>query len=134
MLQKQPLRLYVRIAGEGMPQHDDFETQVYGLSPKSSDWPTGKKKEGELDQTFWLSDCSDFGVTIHAVTGDQLPALIGELDTLEATPTQEDAQWGYILMSRVLRADNIATAQAFFTQSLSARSVEERRAATGSSA
>ena len=45
--------------------------------------------------------------------GGQLPALIGEMDTFDATPSQEDALKGYIVMSRVESANNIAIAQPF---------------------
>ena len=55
----------------------------------------------------------DFASTVHAITGGQLPALIGEMDSLDATPTEEDALKGYIIMSRVQSAENIAIAQPF---------------------
>ena len=47
------------------------------------------------------------------MTGGQLPALIGEMDTFDASPSQEDALKGYIVMSRVESANNIAIAQPF---------------------
>ena len=113
VLQKQPLMLFIKRAGEGMPQHEGLEPEVYGLKPKSADWPVGKTCKENWIKRFGFPIVPDFGATIHAVTGDQLPSLIGELDTFDATPTQDDAQKGYIVMSRVQRAENILIAQPF---------------------
>ena len=97
-----------------MPQHENLEPEVYGLPVKNVDWPleNGPRKENWIKR-FGFPIVPDFGATIHAVTGDQLPTLISELDTFDATPTQDDAQKGYIVMSRVRRAHNIAIAQPF---------------------
>ena len=37
VLQKQPKVIFIRRAGEGMPQHEDCEPEVYALKPRSSD-------------------------------------------------------------------------------------------------
>ena len=62
----------------------------------------------------------DFAATVHAVTGGQLSTAIGDLDTFDATPSQEDSLTGYIVLSRVETADKILLAQPFsptlFTQ------------------
>ena len=37
VLEKQPLAIYVKREGEGMPQHEQLEPEVYGLKPRGVD-------------------------------------------------------------------------------------------------
>ena len=83
------------------------------LKCKNSDWALDPPRNDNWIKRFGFPIVPDFAATVHAVTGGQLPALIGEMDTYDATPSQEDALKGYIVMSRVEKADNIAIAQAF---------------------
>jgi hypothetical protein len=94
-----------------MPQHEVLEPEVYGLKPKSVDWPVDHPRKENWVKRFGFSIVPDFAATVHAVTGGQLPTAIGELDTYEVAPTQEDALKGYIVLSRVEKANNIAIAQ-----------------------
>ena len=96
-----------------MPQHEDCEPEVYALKPRSSDWALDPRRYDNWIKRFGFPLVPAFAATVHAVTGGQLPALIGEMDTFDATPSQEDALKGYIIMSRVESANNIAIAQPF---------------------
>ena len=96
-----------------MPQHEDLEPEVYALKPRGSDWAVDPPQNDNWIKRFGFPLVPDFAATVHAVTGGQLPALIGEMDTFDATPSQEDALKGYIVMSRVESANNIAIAQPF---------------------
>ena len=113
MLEKQPTMIFVRRVGEGIPQHEDLEPEVYALKPRGSDWAVDPLTNDNWIKRFGFPLVPDFAATVHAVTGGQLPALIGEMDTFDATPSQEDALKGYIVMSRVESANNIAIAQPF---------------------
>ena len=113
VLQKQPKVIFIRRAGEVRPQHEDCEPEVYALKPRSSDWALDPPRNDTWIKRFGFPLVPDFAATVHAVTGGQLPALIGEMDTFDATPSQEDALKGYIIMSRVESANNIAIAQPF---------------------
>ena len=113
VLQNQPKVIFIRRAGEGMPQHEDCEPEVYALKPRSSGWALDPPRNDNWIKRFGFPLVPAFAATVHAVTGGQLPALIGEMDTFDATPSQEDALKGYIIMSRVESANNIAIAQPF---------------------
>ena len=110
MLEKQPTVIFIRRVGEGMPQHEDLEPEVYALKPRSSDWAVDPPRNDNWIKRFGFPLVPDFAATVHAVTGGQLPTLIGEMDTFDATPSQEDALKGYIIISRVESANNIAIA------------------------
>ena len=56
---------------------------------------------------------SDVAATVHAITGGELPTLIGELGSFDTTPSRDDALKGYTIMSRVQYADKIGIAQPF---------------------
>ena len=73
MLEKLPLVIYVQRAGEGMPQHEDLEPEVYGLKPKGVDWPVDPPRKENWVKRFGFSIVPDFAATVHAVTGGQLP-------------------------------------------------------------
>ena len=94
VLEKQPTVIFVRRAGEGMPQHEDLEPEVYALKPRSSDWALDPPRNDNWIKRFGFPLVPEFASTVHAVTGGQLPALIGEMDTFDATPSQEDALKG----------------------------------------
>lgn len=120
MLEKQPPMLYIRRDGEGMPQHMDLEPEIFGLRARGVDWPVDPVQKENWAKRFGFPIVPDFAATVHAVTGGQLPTAIGDLDTFDGTPSQEDALRGYIVLSRVEKADNILIAQPFsptlFTQ------------------
>ena len=96
-----------------MSQHEGLEPEVYALKPRSSDWSLDPPRNDNWVKRFGFPLVPDFAATVHAVTGGQLPARIGELDTFDVTASQEEAFKGYIVLSRVESSDNIAIAQAF---------------------
>ena len=120
MLEKLPPMIYIQRDGEGMPQHLDLEPEVYGLRPRGMDWPVDPSQKENWVKRFGFPIVPDFAATVHAVTGGQLSTAIGDLDTFDATPSQEDSLKGYIVLSRVETADKILLAQPFsptlFTQ------------------
>ena len=113
ILQKQPLAIYVKRDGEGMPQHESLEPEVFGLKPRGVDWPLDPPRNENWIKRYGFPLVPDFAATVHAVTGGQLTTCIGDMDAYDVTPSEEDAVKGYIIMSRVEYADKIALAQPF---------------------
>ena len=113
ILEKQPLAIYVKRDGEGMPQHESLEPEVFRLKPRGVDWALDPPRNENWVKRYGFPLVPDFAATVHFVTGGQLPTLIGDMDAFDVTPTQEDALKGYIIMSRVEYADKTAIAQPF---------------------
>ena len=52
ILQKQPLMIFIRRSGEGMPQHENLEPEVYGLPVKNVDWSVDKTRKENWIKRF----------------------------------------------------------------------------------
>ena len=60
VLQKQPTAIFIRRDGEGMPQHEDCEAEVYALKPKSSDWALDPPSNDNWIKRFGFPFVPDF--------------------------------------------------------------------------
>jgi hypothetical protein len=114
MLEFMPLKLYVRKrGGDAMPQHLDLPPQIYGVSPMGSNWPLDPPAKTLWVRRFGFPLRPDFASTVHAVTGDELPAAIANLGHRTNAPNLEDALQGYIAISRVSGHQDLRIAQPF---------------------
>ena len=114
MLEYMPLKIYVRKKGrDAMPQHLDLPSQIYAVSSMGSNWPLDPPAKTLWVRRFGFPLRPDFASTVHAVTGDELPAAIANLGHRLDAPNLEDALQGYISISRVSGHEDLRIAQPF---------------------
>ena len=85
--------------------------KIFVLQPQMKPWALGSG--GLKLQRFGFPLVPDFGGTAHAYCGETLDAALGDLLAWHKKPCFDDMLRGYIIKSRVRRADHMLLAQPY---------------------
>ena len=110
VLRLRPSHLYIELASGNKELPLVKGKRIYTLRCHCKSWYLdGEGKQVEV-RRFGFPIVPDFGGTAHAYCGTSLAACVGDLQEWWRKPTQETAVRGYIIKSRVRRAENLLLA------------------------
>ena len=111
VLKNWPRKLFIEVpkAFDTLPLTNG--KKIFVLQPQMKPWALGSG--GLKLQRYGFPLVPDFGGTAHAYCGETLDAALGDLLAWHKKPCLDDTLRGYIILSRVRRADHMLLAQPY---------------------
>ena len=113
VLKKRPLHLFIEVPGGSADLPVIDGRKIYKLMSQCRQWNVDRAGAIKILRHGY-SIVPDFGGTAHAYGGTALDACLGDVPAWSAKPTRAADLRGYVIKSRVKRAQNILLAQPYW--------------------